>query len=240
MSRQVVRLAAWLCIMTGAAQSAIAADLPVKAQPLPAAVAAFTWTGIYVGGHVGYGWARKEWSDPFEIPPGIGSHNATGWLGGIQGGADYQIGNFVLGVEGQYSWADLKGDHVNPFDIPDILTTKVSSVATVAGRLGYAVDRVLFYAKGGGAWIRDKHTIVDLGIVEATASATRSGWLAGGGIEYAFWNNFSAKLEYNYMDFGTRRLSFTDLEGGPNFPLDIRQNLQTVTLGVNYRFGLFR
>ena len=146
----------------------------------------------------------------------------------------------VTCIEGQYSWADLNGDHANPFDVVDILTTKVSSVATVAGRLGYAVDRVLFYAKGGGAWIRDKYTIVDLGLVEATASATRSGWLAGGGIEYAFWNNFSAKLEYNYMDFGTHRLSFTDLEGGPAFPLDIRQNLQTVTLGVNYRFGLFR
>ena len=93
MSRKVVCLAASLCFVVGPIHSAVAADLPVKAPPVPAAVAAFTWSGFYVGGHVGYGWARKEWSYPLEIPPGIGSHNATGWLGGIQGGADYQIGN---------------------------------------------------------------------------------------------------------------------------------------------------
>src|SRR5262245_39714382 len=96
-----------------------AADMPLKA---PRAVApAWNWTGLYVGGHLGAGWARKQWSDDtFEANPftaDLGSHNAIGVLGGFQAGFNYQVGRVVLGVEGQFSFADLKGDHQDSFSI---------------------------------------------------------------------------------------------------------------------------
>jgi outer membrane immunogenic protein len=219
---------------TGACLAA-AADMPVKARPAPVA-AAYNWTGIYLGAHVGYGWGRKEWTDPAGPPFDAGTHTADGWLGGLQAGANYQIGAWVLGIEGQYSWAKLEGSHAIPFDPVDILETKVHWLATLTGRVGYAFDRTLIYAKGGAAWIKDAYGKVDLGVVEGIASATRTGWIVGGGVEYAFWNAWSVKVEYNYMDFGTGRADLLDPATGVIEPLDVRQTVHTVTLGVNYRF----
>jgi outer membrane immunogenic protein len=244
MRRGIVGLAALLVYAAGGGQQlAVAADIPMPVKARPYAVApAFNWTGFYVGGHVGYGWARKEWTDPLGPPFDAGAHTATGWLGGVQAGYNYQIGSVVLGIEGTYSWAKLKGSHINPLEVPpvDVLETKVHSIATAAGRIGYAFDRALIYAKGGAAWIKDSYAIIDLGIIEGIAQETRTGWLAGAGVEYAFWQNWSARLEYNYMDFGTRRVNFIDPgapAGTPTTPFDIRQRVQTLTLGVNYRFS---
>jgi outer membrane immunogenic protein len=228
---RVIVLAALLCVAFGPA--AIAADMPVKAIP---AAAVYNWTGIYAGGSVGYGWAKKDWTDPLGPPFDAGSHNATGWLGGFQLGGNYQFGSFVVGVEGQYSWAKLKGSHISLVDLADTLTTQVDCTANVAARIGYAFDRTLIYGRGGVAWIRDAHRKIDLGAIEGMADTTRTGWLLGAGIEYAFWGNWSARLEYNYMSFGTQRLNFIDPAGGPPAPFDIKQNLQTVMLGLNYRF----
>lgn len=232
MRRRVIGLVALLCGVVG--QSAIAADAPIyKAKPQ---AAAYNWTGVYVGASVGYGWATKDWTDPLGPPFDAGSHSANNWLGGLQLGANYQFGRWVVGVEGQYSWANLKGSHVSLVDPADTLTTQVDWTANIAARIGYAFDRTLIYGKGGAAWIRDSHTKIDLGLIEGLASTTRSGWLLGAGIEYAFWGNWSARLEYNYMDFGTQRLNLIDPAGGAPAPFDIRQKLQTLMIGVNYRF----
>jgi outer membrane immunogenic protein len=235
MHRGILGLAAVLCVLASGGKAVVAADLPVKARPMPVA-AAYNWTGFYVGAHAGYGWADKDWRAPFDPPFNAGSHTATGWLAGLQLGGNYQIGNWVLGLEGQYSWADINGDHISRLDLADRLGTQVSWLATVTGRVGYAFDRTLIYGKGGVAWIRDKYTKVDLGILEGLAHETRTGWVAGVGVEYAFLNNWSVKLEYNYMDFGTNRLSLINPTGGAPDIFDIKQNLQTVTLGANYRF----
>jgi outer membrane immunogenic protein len=108
-----------------------AADLRVKAQPMPPPAPVFSWTGFYVGGHIGAGWARKEWTDtsacgnfegiqfpiacsqnPSQSTAGyVGEHNAKGLLGGVQAGYNWQTGVIVWGIEAQYSWSDLKGDH---------------------------------------------------------------------------------------------------------------------------------
>lgn len=240
MRRTILGIVTSACVAAGGSSSN-AADLPVKAPPRPVEV--FSWTGVYVGAHAGYGWADKDWTDPAGPPFDAGSHTATGWLGGLQAGANYQFSNWVIGVEGQYSWADLSGSHISLVDPADTLGTKVRRMATFAGRFGYAFDRALIYAKGGGAWAHDDHTKIDLGVLEGVGRLNRSGWMAGTGIEYAVLGSWSAKLEYNYMDMGTRRVTLIDPAGGPPDFFDIRQHIQTIVVGINYRFwsasGLF-
>src|SRR5690348_5849839 len=125
-----------------------AADLPRPAYKAPQYLnpaPAFSWTGFYIGPHIGYGWSRFSGDGD--------SRTGKGWLGGVQGGYNYQIGQFVLGIEGEYSWADVK------YDTPlfgGTLTIKNDYFATAAARIGYAFDRSLVYAKIGGAWTRDK------------------------------------------------------------------------------------
>jgi outer membrane immunogenic protein len=122
----------------------------------------------------------------------------------------------------------------------------VDSLGTVALRLGYAVDRILFYAKGGGAWAHDRFSITDIpsGITYARFDQSRWGWMAGGGVEYGVTSNWSMKVEYNYMDLGTERTN--NIVCGPNFGCtgpggtfnqDVRQRIQVVKGGINYRFG---
>jgi outer membrane immunogenic protein len=214
--------------------AAFAADVPVvKASP---ALAVYGWTGIYAGASLGYGWMKTDWTDPLGPPFNAGSHTATGWLGGLQFGANYQFGGVVVGVEGQFAPAKLTGSHISLVDLADTLTTEIDWTANVTARLGYAFDRALIYGKGGAAWVRDAPVKIDLGIIEGMATTTRSGWLLGAGVEYALDSNWSARLEYDYIGLGTERVALINPAGGPAAPFDIDRKLQIVTLGVNYRF----
>ncbi len=143
-----------------------------------------------------------------------------------------------------YSWTGLYfGGHVGtgwanndwkPIDFPLILcNSKADRFGTIAGRFGIAADRALVYLKGGAAWLHSTHvfTIATLGDGDFTASGTKWGWTAGAGVEYALTRNWSAKLEYDFMDFGTSRFIF-----GTVVPIDIKQNIQTVKFGLNYKF----
>ena len=239
-----------------AATSAMAADLPVKAPvyKAPPPVAIYSWTGCYLGGHAGWGWGRKHarFSDTFDVFPIIPfSEHVDGFLGGVQGGCDYQFNtNWVVGVEGAFSWADIKGHALNdPFvrgkGSSGTFSARTDWLATLTGRLGYAWDRWLVYGKGGVAWAHDKYRLVGLGDnvfgpFALSATETRTGWTAGGGVEYAFLNNWSAKLEYNYMDFGSHRLRLAGLfVSSPVFATtDIDQKIHVVKFGINYRFGV--
>jgi outer membrane immunogenic protein len=209
----------------------LAADLPrpaYKAPPFLSPAPAFSWTGFYIGPHVGYGWSRFG-------ADGAGDVSARGILGGAQAGYNYQIGQFVLGIEGEYSWADVK--HEDPL-FGGTLTLKNDYFATAAARLGYAFDRSLVYAKVGAAWTRDKWDGDDGAGGTVTATSNRSGWLLGAGLEYAVWDNFSVKIEYDYMKFGSVTPSFTTTGGlGVTGSGDVKLDTQIVKLGVNYRFG---
>jgi len=138
-------------------------------------------------------------------------------------------------------WASLDGSH--PYASDPFYTdhSKVTSFATLTGRLGYAVQPAsLLYVKGGAAWVRDKftETCSDSSICPGSAKSSRTGWTIGGGWEYRFAPSWSAFVEYNYMDFGrkTSTLVYTD---GSIYDYDIKQNVQTFLVGVNYRFGGF-
>jgi outer membrane immunogenic protein len=186
--------------LIGLASPAMSADmrLPVFKAP-PSVVPVWSWTGCFVGGHAGGVWAqKKDWT--VRTPGGaffgqsLGGHDDDGWLGGAQAGCDYQFaGGFVIGVQGDYAWADAEGSHDSTREIGVAYHSKVKSLATVTGRIGYAWDRFLGYVRGGGGWERDDYwaTTTILGTAY-TSRETRSGWTVAVGGEYAFTNSCPA------------------------------------------------
>jgi len=221
---------------------AFAADLipvPVKA---PVATAVFSWTGFYAGVHGGGGWSHYFGSDPADPAAGSATANGSGAIAGGQIGGNYQINNIVVGLEGSYAWSDIKISDGGPFagGAGFTATLKNDYVATVAGRLGVAFDRVLIYGKGGAAFTRDKLS-ADNGLAGALAGSAhgsfdRTGWLAGVGVEWAFLPNWSVKAEYNYMGFGEITEQPTTTGNLAATPAAVKLNLQTAVVGINYRF----
>jgi len=218
-----------------AAGSASAADLgrPVYKAPPPVAPPPFSWTGFYIGAHIGGAFSDRDWTDAITGET-IASQNFSSFIGGGQVGYNYQVGSWVFGVEGDISGVAMN-DSVTCFFGTLVCKTEDNFLATATGRLGYAYDHWLWYVKGGGAWTRDELTITDpLTGVSLSASNTRGGWTVGGGVEYAFAPAWSAKLEYDFMDFGDRSFTFTD---GFVLPVNVhRDQINVVKFGVNYHF----
>jgi outer membrane immunogenic protein len=234
-------LSASLLLATGA--SALAADLgpaPVKAPVMPMVAAVYNWTGFYVGVNGGGGWNTWTGVAGAVAGPGVNTVNGSGGLAGGTVGGNYQIGNVVLGLEGTYDWADINNTQSGPLGPGTLsLVLKNDYIATVAGRVGYAFDRVLIYGKGGVAFTRDKLNANLTGPAPGTAVGTfdRTGWLAGAGVEWAFWGNWSVKAEYDYMGFGSlNEANFTTTGGLAVAPATVKLNVQTATVGINYKF----
>jgi outer membrane immunogenic protein len=237
-----VALLASTALFAGLAHNASAADMRVPYRPPapPPAPVYFNWSGCYVGGHIGGVWTHKDWivRDPrfASFGQSDGSHDADGFLGGVQGGCDYQFaGGWVIGIAGDYAWTDARGSHFSPLFPGFINHTKVDSLASVTGRLGYGWDRFLGYVKGGGAWERDKYDFSN-GFLIGRLHDTRSGWTIGVGGEYAFTNFVTGFIEYNYYDFGNRDLTFVQNNGG-TFIYGIDETKHVVKAGLNFRFG---
>jgi outer membrane immunogenic protein len=214
-----------------ATASALAADLGVRPYAAgPAAI--YNWTGFYLGGHVGGGISSSE------VLNGIVTTNNDGvrLLGGVQAGADYQFGSFVVGAEGQYSWL---GGANNGIIFPGgfVYTNERRALASVTGRAGFAWGPALLYAKGGYAWSDNQERLTFGGVSLAFAfdRDRRDGHTIGAGVEYLFAPNFSAKVEYQYYDFG--RSAFVAPLAFVPFGA-FRVDEHTVKAGLNYRFNL--
>jgi outer membrane immunogenic protein len=248
MKRVLLATAGILAI--AAVSSASAADLPARyPTKAPAYVAqVYNWTGFYVGAHLG--WARVDLSETVvAAPAGFGTGTVSGrddgFIYGGQVGFNYQIGQFVLGVEGQLSGADIgsSGTVVTVVAPATTLTvTGTSSVdwmATLAARFGVAFGNALFYGKAGFAWMDWSSSAVGTsttgGVVTTigttTGGGTETGYMLGVGLEYGFTPNWSAKIEYNYLDFGNERRT------GGGFTVDSDLTTHLVKAGINYRFG---
>jgi outer membrane immunogenic protein len=206
------------------ATNAFGADLP-RAMPAkaPAYIAAYNWTGFYLGINGGYGWAHSDWS-----AFGTNSRPSGGMVGGTIGYNWQAPGSpFVFGLEGDIDWSDIKGRFASAA-CPTGCETKNTWFGTARGRLGYAFDRVMPYITGGAAF----------GEVQANQggfagnSDTKVGWTVGAGVEAAVAANWTAKLEYLYADLG----SVTCGVGSclPATSVDFRTNI--VRAGLNYRF----
>lgn len=246
-----MKIAAALATLTALfATSAMAADMAVKAPP-PAPLPAATWTGCYAGGNIGAGWQRNDPVDPTD-PVDLGT-TVAGFIGGGQVGCDYQwSSNLVVGIQGMFDGSDVAGSHILPFaysgDSSEKMTFRTDWIGTLTGRLGYTVlPQALLYFKAGAAWTHTKYTDEDpsgvlLPPYVGQVSAIREGWIVGAGLEYAFRPNWSAFLEYDFIGLGSPYLAFNYNCGAacgfsnPYFYKET-QNLQSVLLGVNYRFG---
>jgi outer membrane immunogenic protein len=245
----------------------LAADFPIHVRP-PVLIPAFTWTSCYGGANVGYGWGRKDVTDPVELVQdsinlfnGLGlpltpsvttvGLSPNGYILGGQFGCDYQFAgsNWVIGFEGAASGANLKNERRVPLPLGDpgdqaLVTARTDFLPSGTVRLGHAWDRWMLYAKAGGAGASDRYSIS--GVFMAITAPTpfnfqgvdlRIGWTAGGGVEWAFCEDWSLKVEYDYYNFGHKAVLMTD---NINFssPLSgnvaVSQSVQTVKVGLNF------
>ena len=229
---------------------AAAADLPQPMPPPPMAPAAYipavapvyNWGGIYWGINGGYGIGTSEWTDPAN-PSGTsstGNFNVSGFQVGPTFGVNYQADAFVFGIEGDLdsSWLDGKSSSsfcgAVGFGAAAQCETKNTWLGTARARVGYAADRVLFYGTFGGAY-----GSIQSG-VNGLVNSNMAGWVAGAGIEAAFGDNWTARIEYLFVDLqnGTCTTSGScglDTGGGAaNDAVKFDANL--IRLGLDYKF----
>jgi outer membrane immunogenic protein len=225
----------------GFASVASAADLPVKAPPAPVVAPLYNWTGPYVGIAGGYGWGHSDQTDPgiilrLVIINGDGSYAVNGGILGGTLGYNWQQGPWVFGVEGDYSWADISGSSntcgPTPPTPPHSCGTKLESLGTLRGRIGYAMGATgnwLPYVTGGlavgelQAWDA---------LFPASGSDFRAGWTVGGGVEVGITRNWTAKIEYLYVDLGSKQM-FNIV---PGVPETVSFTANIIRGGINYRF----
>lgn len=229
--RTAAALASGVLVLPGAG---FAADLPLKAR---AAKTVYQWTGFYVGGHVGYGDAGfGPGTNPLPQQGGLLPHSVTGFSGGYQLGYNRQFANrVVLGIEADATFT-------GPTDGPALARslapfhTTIDYVGTVRGRIGYAFDRFMPYITGGAAW---GHTHINVndgdGVTQLfPVGHYQAGWTAGLGLEYAISGNWTAKVEYDYVDLSRKTY---DLSGFGLSSIYVDPHIHLFKLGLNYQFG---
>ena len=210
--------------------------MPTKAPV--AAISYASWTGCYVGANVGYGRTRNEYAPVAGFlaadPP---DQTVDGVVGGGQVGCDYQFDPFVVGVQGMFDGAGMSGTG-DPYTIGKNLRIRVPWLATLTGRVGvpFQNNNLLLYVKGGGAWARTNFEFFQ-GPLIASGHITRTGWTVGAGLEWKFATNWSAFVEYGHVTFGNRNETFTFVGGTQTFPMAVKERIDLVLVGINYRFG---
>jgi outer membrane immunogenic protein len=228
--------------MTMAAAPASAADMAVKAPPPAPLPVIYNWSGFYIGANGGWGSSRNCWD--FVTAAGAvvadGCADRSGGLLGGQLGYRWQTGGWVFGLEAQGDWADLSNTRLSL--INPAFSTRVSTdaIGLFTGQIGYAWNAALFYVKGGAAVTSNSFDILTTlgGATVASASATRWGAAVGVGFEYGFAPNWSFGVEYDHLFMGNANNSFSVANPVVAGALNrITQDVDMVTLRINYRFG---
>jgi outer membrane immunogenic protein len=236
---------------------ALAADMAVPAPSyyprLPPAI--YDWTGVYVGFNVGAGILTDSVSQNGVSTASTatnflssGSLSPAGVIGGGQIGANYEFAPWVVGIEGSWTASAIQGNtaiQVASTAIPapaviaqERFTSQAQWFAALTGRVGYAANDWLFYAKAGGAWMNVRYT-EDLLVAGGAAfpvsqviSDNRTGFTVGVGIEFGLVENLSGKVEYDFYDFGSRNYNFNAIT-----PVSVKSDLHALTVGLNYKFN---
>jgi outer membrane immunogenic protein len=211
------------------AAPALAADVPPsRTMPpprAPALVPFFTWSGFYLGFNIGYGWGTSSASNALGVV--LTDFSLRGLTAGGTLGYNWQTGAVVFGFEGDFDYSNIRGSPGSGLCAGGTCEVKNQFMSTFRGRIGYAFDRFMPYITGGGALGK-----VDVTVLNVTESKWKFGWTVGAGLEWAFLNNWTAKLEYLYVDLGKVTCSaatcFLDT--------DVKVSSQLVRGGVNFKF----
>jgi outer membrane immunogenic protein len=225
---------------------------PRQLSPAPAyAPPPFCWTGFYFGANVGG--VRTSGGDVTDTLFGLSLSNQTGnsaVLGGAQLGFNGQFDHFVFGIEADLDWTAnrINSSSANGTDISGVgiiqLASDNSWTSIVAARVGIAFDRWLIYGKAGGAWVGNTNLLITnlttgVSFSSLDSNSKRGGWVAGGGLEWAFTSNWSAKIEYEYIGLDAVTLivpATSPILANHAFVVDNR-NMQIIKFGVNYLFN---
>ncbi len=234
-------LASSLCLSV---TQGFAADMPTKAPfAAPAAVPAWSWTGFYLGVHAGYGGDKFDYDFANAVVPITATVRSSGGFGGVQGGYNWQLSNWLLGLEADIAWADIENTiSVSGPGISASAGSELKWFGTVRGRVGYAWERLLIYATGGWAYGEVRTNLsfgspgaiggIGLpGAVSFTETHRKSGWTGGGGFEYMVTPQLSLKTEYLYLDLG-RDTIFT----APGLTVTEGTTVHTLKAGLNFKF----
>lgn len=224
--KRLTMTAAGAFALAMAAQIVLAADIPTKAPAYKASVAApmFNWSGFYVGGQAGYGWGKSE---HFDLAFSYGDFSINGAaIGGTMGFNWHVSPSWILGIEADINWSNIRGEY-NPGFCTCI--TELDWFGTARIRSGVVNGQSLLYVTGGVAYGKfyAYSNIPDNGTLK------RMGWTAGAGLEQSFAPNWSAKVEYLYVDFG----QFTYDNSPAVDDYSAKAHLHLVRFGLNYRFA---
>jgi outer membrane immunogenic protein len=232
---------------------ALSADLPAKSPAMTSARVVANvphWTGIYIGAHVGWAWVEEERTEIFDPSGGFPAGfrfccDRDGVIGGAQAGLNWQTGNWVWGIEGDWSWTGSRKEVVSVSTINGETRNSFAKDkwhATAAARLGHTFGNWLVYVKGGAGFLNADRgaTLTNVPatgtVVVGTRNDTFAGWLVGGGLEYALGTNWSAKAELSYTDFGSNQRHFS-VPAAADAVEQFETQVYMVKLGVNYRFA---
>jgi outer membrane immunogenic protein len=215
-----------------------AADLPTPSLPPPLPAAVYSWTGVYLGINGGFGTGNSNWSDG--LVGTTGSFPISGYLIGGTAGFNYQIGEYVFGIEGDGDWTNLNGNSGSTCGaITAVLTPPVGCqtqsqwLATVRGRVGYAFDRILLYGTAGAAF---GNIQTGLNPPSTFDSSIEAGWTVGAGLEYAFAQSWTAKVEYLFVDLPNAACTTVGNCGGAAGSI-VSFNESIIRAGLNFKFG---
>jgi outer membrane immunogenic protein len=231
-------------LTVGLPTAALSADLPAKA-PSSTIAAIYNWSGFFFGANAGGGFGHSCWTNTLTaagptVPAAPeGCHDVTGAIIGGQIGYRWQLNTFVLGVEAQGDWANLKGTNASSFFQGVNNQTKTEAIGLFTGQFGYSWNSVLWYVKGGPAVVSRRFagniSGTDLGL--NSSSDTTWGPAIGAGMEFALAQNWSIGIEYNRLFLGTRSLAFTTPQSTFSRVERINEDVDLATIRLNYRFG---
>lgn len=230
-------------LVLGTVTPSFAADMAVKAPlPIPLPLM-YNWSGFYIGANGGWATSHNCWDFVTVAGPVVsdGCRDRSGGLFGGQFGYRWQSNQFVFGLEAQGNWADLSNSHTSSFDPTLSTRVKTNGIGLFTGQIGWAWDAALLYLKGGAAVTSNQFDIFDTatGIGLNSANSTRWGGTLGVGFEYGFAPNWSVGIEYNHLWMGDANNSFSVADPRlARFVNDrINQDVDMITLRINYRFG---
>jgi outer membrane immunogenic protein len=235
------KLATSLVAIAAFGGTAFAADLPSRSEPPvyvpPPPPPIFSWTGVYIGGQIGYEWGQSSTSASTAAGTfGQPGYSANGVTGGAHVGYNYQINHFVVGLEGDVDGSSYQGSGTNNFGTISH-STNIGVDGSVRGRVGFAWDRALFYATGGVAFAGLNNTSVNIANGASDSfNNTQVGWTVGGGVEYAVTNNWSIRAEYRYTDYGNVNEFEANSTGGAA-TISKHETDNRVQAGFSYKFG---